>query len=528
MPAGMPDQRATVPFQDPAMDMTSPHSGQPDDRAQDEMAGARRAGDAPPPEEDDARDPSQGVLITPRVELYSPPMKMSGKISGKMTGEMAGVIRGRHTSERVVAVDARTEAPPISPNRPSPLCHSVAIREDALHHDSLIGAHIAGFRIDRLICKRGLGAVYEGVQEWPPRSVAIKVSSLDGSPDMARRHGRRWEAVQPLNHPYIAAVHSSTIEPWGGLSVLFQVMEYVAGAIPLRRFVISRRLSPQQRLALFREVCVAVAHSHQQGVFHGYLTPQKVLLDTTGSVKVVDYCNLLAFGGHESMPPAIRSEPSRIDICYLSPEQYVLPASTIDARADVYSLGAMLYELLTGLPPYDVGSRSIAEAADLIRRTRPISPRKCNERVTPAMQTILGNCLKKNRSERLANAQELVWALDEVVSDGRPRIRSTHSRSLALPSRHGRAWTAFNAIARKAQPRFTALVQQIVSLARRNRIIPLSSPWPWIGLFLMGWLFLWIVAEIAREALTPHPVHIHERRSEANLVPPVQLPPTGP
>ena len=212
----------------------------------------------------------------------------------------------------------------------------------------------------------------------------------------------------------------------------------------------------------------------------------------------------------------------------MSPEQYVLPASAIDARADVYSLGAILYELLTGLPPYDVSSRSVPDAADLIRRTRPMSPRKCNERVTPAMQTILGNCLKKNRSARLGNAQELVWALDEVLSDGRTRIRGASSRNLTLPSRHGLAWTAFNAIVSQVQPPFTFLVQQIVSLARRNRIIPLKSPWPWIGLFLVGWVFLWIVAEIAREALSPHPAQLHERRSVKHLLPPVSWPPTGP
>lgn len=506
------------------MDMTSPHSGQPDDRADDEMARDRRTGDTAPREEHDARAPRQGGpqggLITPRVELYSPPPKM--------TWEMTDLSHGRRASERLVAVDARAEAQPRSPNRPTPLLHAVASPKSTLHHDSLIGAHIAGFRIDRLICKRGLGAVYEGVQEWPPRSVAIKVSPLDDSPDMARRHERRWKAVQTLNHPHIAATHASTIEPWAGLSVLFQVMEYVAGAIPLRRFVISRRLSPQQRLALFREVCIAVASSHRQGVFHGHLTPHKVLLDTTGSPKVVDYCNLLAFGGHDLIAPAIRSEPSRIDLCSMSPEQYVLPASAIDARADVYSLGTMLYELLTGLPPYDVGGRSIAEAADLIRRTRPISPRKCNERVTPAMQTILGNCLKKNRSERLADAQELVFALDEVVSDRRPRSRGAHSRAPTPPSGHGHAWRAFNAIARKARPPFKALAQQIVSVARRNRIITLKSPWPWIGLFVVGWAFLWIVAEIAREAVGPHPMQTHDRRSETHQLPPGQLPPPRP
>ena len=501
------------------MDMSSPHNGPPDDRANDASPAAPRMGDAHPTEGGDTHDRRPGGLTTPSIELYSPPMKM--------TWEMTGLSHGRRASERLVAVDAHAESPHRSPNRQPPLHHAVASPEDVLNHDSLLGAHIAGFRIDRLICNRGLGAVYEGVQKWPSRSVAVKVSPFDGSPDVASRHEQRRKTVQSLNHPHIAATHSSTFESCAGRSVLFQAMEYVADAMPIRRFVISRRLSTQQRLALFREVCAAVAYGHQQGVFHGYLTPHKVLLDATGSVKVVDYCNLLVLGAHDSMSPAIRSRPSRIDLCFMSPEQ-LLPAPKIDARADVYSLGAMLYELLTGLPPYDVGSRSIQDAAHYIRRTRPISPRKCNERVTPALQDIIGNCLKKDRSERLADAEELLFALDDVVSDRQHRIRSAYSRVLTPPSLHKHARTAFTSIARKAQLPFAALVQQIISVARRNRITTLSSPWPWIGLFLMGWLFLWIVAEIAREVLSPHPVHIHERRSETYLLPPVELPPPRP
>jgi serine/threonine protein kinase len=182
-----------------------------------------------------------------------------------------------------MAADARIEASSKSAGGASPHHHSAAARENALSVDSLLGAHVAGFRIDRLLCSRGLGAVYEGVQEWPPRSVATKISHLNCSPDMARRYERRSKTVQALKHPRIAATYSSGVEPWAGLNVPFQVMEHVANATPLRRFVISRSLSVQQRLSLFREVCDAVAYGHRQGVFHGYLTPQKVLLDPTGS-----------------------------------------------------------------------------------------------------------------------------------------------------------------------------------------------------------------------------------------------------
>jgi serine/threonine protein kinase len=401
-------------------------------------------------------------------------------------------------------------------------------QKQALSERSMLGAHIAGFRVDRLLCNRGLGAVYEGVQEWPPRSVVIKVLHLDCSPDTAHIYERRGKTVQALHHPRIAATYSSGVEQWAGRKVPFQVMEHVPHSIPLRRYVISRQLSVQHILSLFREVCDAVAAGHRKGVFHGYLTPNKVLIDPSGSPKVVDYCNfLLAFGGCDSMPPATGSKPSRVDIGYLSPEQYVMPASAIDARADVYSLGAVLYELLTGLPPYDVGNRAFSEAADLIRRTRPISPRRCNEKVSPAVAAMLGNCLKKNRFQRLANAEELVFALDDIVSDRRHAVGRSHGHDRVPASQSEFTSTAVSAVALKAQTILSWLVRQAVPLAPQKRSSLLKSTLPWISLLVVGWVFLWIVAEIAREALFPHPVDVDARRTTTQLSPPLRQEESG-
>jgi serine/threonine protein kinase len=204
----------------------------------------------------------------------------------------------------------------------------------------------------------------------------------------------------------------------------------------------------------------------------------------------------------------------------MSPEQYVMPASAIDARADVYSLGAVLYELLTGLPPYDVGNRSISEAADLIRRTRPISPRRCNEKVSPALAATLGHCLKKKRSQRLANAEELVSALDDIVSDRRHAVRRSHSDGRVPASQSEFPSKAVSAVALKAQTILSWLVRQVVPLAPQTRSSFLKSTLPWISLLVVGWAFLWIVAEIAREALFPRPVDVDARRTTTQLSPP--------
>jgi serine/threonine protein kinase len=435
------------------------------------------------------------------------------------------IVSGRRLSDGFARVDARSEAMYHGAVGPGPRRDAAPSTQQALSDTALLGVHIAGFRVDRLLCNRGLGAVYEGVQEWPPRSVVIKLSHLDCSPDMARIYERRCKTVQALHHPRIAGTYSSGIEQWAGRKVPFQVMEHVANAIPLRRYAVSRQLSVPEILSLFREVCEAVAAGHQQGVFHGYLTPHKVLIDPSGSPKVVDYCNFLsAFGGCESTLPATGSKPSRVDLWYMSPEQYVLPASAIDARADVYSLGAILYELLTGLPPYDVGGRSISEARDLIRRARPMSPRRCNTRITPAMASILADCLKKNRDERLASAEELAFALDDVVSDRLHRVRKASGRGLVHTSHFKRLWMAFAAgvlkTQTKVQPSLSWMARQIVSVARRNQSIALKFTLPWISLLVVGWVFFWVVAEIAREALGPSPVEIDARRTTTQLSPP--------
>jgi len=361
----------------------------------------------------------------------------------------------------------------------------------------LIGMHIAGFRIDRLICDRGLGAVYEGVQEWPPRSAVIKLWRLDCSPDAARAFERRQRAVETLNHPGIVATHSSGVVPWSGRYLPFAVMERVADAIPIREFVIARGFSLHKRLALFRDVCEAVAAAHRQGVVHGHLTPQKILIDPAGRPRVVDSCNACwAFLDSPSFPAGLSTSSASVDLCYLSPEQYISPLSTIDPRADVYSLGAVLYELITGIPPHDLRNRSVPDALDIIRLARPLSPRRCNPAVRPELADLLGNCLKKNLSDRVTSAVELAAQLDDALGDRGPGW-NTGGLDLAALFRSGCDSAA------AAVGAFAALTRRTLANASQGRTSGFALPLGWISMFCIGWAFLWTVAEIAHDSLYP-------------------------
>jgi hypothetical protein len=133
---------------------------------------------------------------------------------------------------------------------------------------------------------------------------------------------------------------------------------------------------------------------------------------------------------------------------------------------------------------------------------------------------MLGDCLKKKRLQRLANAEELMSALDDIVSDRRHAVRRSHSHDRVPPSQVELTSKAVTAVALKAQTILSWLVRQVVPLAPQKRKRGLKSTLPWISILVVGWAFLWIVAEIAREAMFPHPVDVDARRTTTQLSPP--------
>ena len=226
---------------------------------------------------------------------------------------------------------------------------------------------IEGYEILRELTHGGQGVVYLAVQRSTKRKVAIKVLLAGRYASRSARHRfeREIELVASLKHPNIIAVFDSGTTEDG---YEYYVMDYVRG-VPATRYVRDRKLSLDETLALFATVCDAVNHAHQRGVIHRDLKPSNVLVDVDGNLRVLD------FGLAKAMTDPVESQASVTGnlvgtLPYMSPEQTRGNPDEIDTRTDVYALGVMLYEMLTGRHPYPTEGAM----ADVVRNITDAAP----------------------------------------------------------------------------------------------------------------------------------------------------------
>lgn len=271
------------------------------------------------------------------------------------------------------------------------------------------GTRLGDVTIVRLIASGGMGRVYEGLQGMPCRTVAVKVIRQGVvSASAMRRFQAEAQILGRLTHPAIARIYFVGVETVGDAAVPYFVMEYVEDARTLTAYAAENALSTRDRLGLFREACSAVAHGHLKGVIHRDLKPGNILVDTHGRVKIIDFGVALSTDADISLT-TMHTDVGQLvgTLCYMAPEQFQGQADEIDVRADVYALGVVLYELLTGILPYDLHGRPVYEVARVVHEVdpRPLSAVIPSLRGDPA--TIVGKCLEKARDRRYAHAADL-------------------------------------------------------------------------------------------------------------------------
>jgi len=280
-----------------------------------------------------------------------------------------------------------------------------------VHDHDTVPDRIGEYKIVRLIGRGGMGTVYEAEQAQPRRRVAIKMVHHGGlSGDALRRFRHEADVLGRLQHPGIAHIHEFGV---AGVVVAgvethrrpFFAMEYVAGR-PLREFVLERQLSLPDKLALFIHLCDAVQHAHQKGIIHRDLKPANILVSNDQRPCVLDFGVARMIGGArgESLTRAgqVVGTPA-----YMSPEQIAGDGHELDTRSDIYSLGVVLYELLTGELPLDCRDCSLTDAARIIRDEKPRALSETDRTLRGDLETIVAKALAKAPSRRYQSAGEL-------------------------------------------------------------------------------------------------------------------------
>lgn len=280
---------------------------------------------------------------------------------------------------------------------------------------------IPGYEITREISHGGQGVVYEAIQKSTKQRVAIKLlRDGGGASRMARRRfEREIELVAQLRHPNIISIFDSGFLENGAR---FYVMDYVHGD-PLDHFVRVRKLSLEDTLRLFVVVCDAVQHAHQKGVIHRDIKPSNVLIDRRGVPRILDFGLAKPLGAPAETLVSVGHEIIGT-LPYMSPEQAGGRSDEIDIRTDVYSLGVVLYQLLTGKPPYPVDGR-VPDVLRHISETQPASPTRSWDReagvarrdtrrlrfgecpIDGEIETVVLKALSKERERRYQSAGEL-------------------------------------------------------------------------------------------------------------------------
>ncbi len=274
---------------------------------------------------------------------------------------------------------------------------------------SLAGRTIGRYRLVRELGSGGMGVVYEAIQDRTEQTVALKVMKPGvASPSALRRFEFESRVLGQLRHPGIAQVYEAGTHTEGPFDVPFFAMEYLPDAETILQYARSNDLNIHQRLALLAETCDAVEHGHKKGIIHRDLKPGNILVDASGQPKVIDFG--IARSTDSDLATTIpQTQGDRLigTLQYMSPEQVSGEPGQVDTRSDVYSLGIVLYQLLSDYLPYDATGTSIDKAIRAIREDPPRKLPLADKALRGDVQTIVLKALEKEPQRRYQSAAEL-------------------------------------------------------------------------------------------------------------------------
>src|SRR5437868_12554147 len=262
------------------------------------------------------------------------------------------------------------------------------------------------YEIVREIGHGAMGVVYEALDPTIGRKIALKTIRFDGigttADEAARRFKNEARAAGGLNHPNIVTVYDAG-EDHG---ILYLAMEFIEGVTLEARLRAQRTIATAQTIEMVRQICSGLDFAHAKGIVHRDIKPGNILLAEHGPVKITDF-GIARAGEAMTITGQVVGTPN-----YMSPEQVL--GKTLDGRSDLFSVGVMLYEMVTGERPFE--GQSITTIMYKIVHETPIPPRKLDSTIHPGLSAVIEKSLAKSAEDRFPNGAELARALQNFES----------------------------------------------------------------------------------------------------------------
>jgi serine/threonine protein kinase len=285
------------------------------------------------------------------------------------------------------------------------------------------------YRIDKLIARSGMASIFRATDLRDGRQVAIKIPhpEMESDPLLFDRFRREEEIGKNMDHPGVMKVFSGEDR-----SQVYMVMEWVDGRL-LRQILNEQgKLEPERAVKITKRILDALQYIHDHDIVHRDLKPENVMVDDQDNIKLIDFGIASNLRGRRLTFAKLSQTMGTPD--YISPEQ--VKGKRGDGRSDLYAVGVMLYEMLTGKVPF-TGPNPFVIMNDRLLNN-PVPPREIDPSISPQLQEIIYRAMERDWKNRYARASEFAWDLDHQDQIGvveRPELRDWKTRRSPWPKR---------------------------------------------------------------------------------------------